>query len=263
MTDSASYADVVLPACSHFEYADLYASYGHHFLQRAEAIIPPVGEALPNTEIFRRLAHRFGYTDPAFRATDAELMDDALALDDPRLQGVRPSQLPLDQALPMQFNGSEAMLFQTTMPATPSGKIELYSTILEHKYGQALPQYRPVLSPYPLSLLTPASDQRTTSTFGNLRPSDDVWLDMHPHDAATRGLSDGMLVRVWNDQGEVHLRVRLTADVRPGVVSSPKGAWLRTSDTGQTVSALAPSHYADLCEGACFNDARVEVARLL
>ena len=263
MTDSARYADVVLPACSHFEYADLYASYGHHFLQRAEAIIPPVGEALPNTEIFRRLAHRFGYTDPAFRATDAELIDDALALDDPRLQGVRPSQLPLDQALPMQFNGSEAMLFQTTMPATPSGKIELYSTVLEHIYGQALPQYRPVLSPYPLSLLTPASDQRTTSTFGNLHASDDVWLDMHPHDAATRGLNDGMLVRVWNDLGEVHLRVRLTADVRPGVVSSPKGAWLRTSDTGQTVSALAPSHYADLCEGACFNDARVEVTRLL
>src|SRR5262249_47549432 len=162
------------------------------FLQRAAAIIPPVGEALPNTEIFRRLAHRFGYTDPALRATDAELMDDALALDDPRLHGVRPSQLPLDQALPMQFNGSEAMLVRATMPATPGGKIGLSSTVLELKYGRALPQYRPVHSPYPLSLLTPASDRRTTSTFGNLRWSDDVWLDMHPHDAATRGLSDGM-----------------------------------------------------------------------
>ena len=85
---------------------------------------------------------------------------------------------------------------------------------------------------------------------------------MHPHDAAARGVSDGMLVRVWNNLGEVHLRVRLTADVRPGVVVSPKGAWLRTSDNGQTVSALAPAHYADLCEGACFNDARVEVALL-
>ncbi len=263
LTDSARYADVVLPACSHFEYADLYASYGHHFLQRAEAVIPPVGEALPNTEIFRRLARRFGFTDAAFQASDAELMDDALALDDPRLQGLHPSQLPLDQVLPMQFNGSEAVLFQTTSPATPSGKIELSSSVLARKYGQALPQYRPVLSPYPLSLLTPASDRRTTSTFGNLRYSDDVWLDMHPHDAAVRGLSDGMRVRVWNDLGEVHLRVRLTADVRPGVVAAPKGAWLRTSDNGQTVSALAPSHYADLCEGACFNDARVEVARLL
>jgi anaerobic selenocysteine-containing dehydrogenase len=262
MTDSARYADVVLPACSHFEYADLYASYGHHFLQRAEAVIPPVGEALPNTEIFRRLARRFGFTEPAFQATDAELMDDALALADARLQGVRPSQLPLDQAVPMQFHGSEARLFQTTLPATPSGKIELYSATLEQKYGQALPQYRLVVSPYPLSLLTPASDQRTTSTFGNLRYSNDVWLDMHPHDAAARGLRDGMRVRVWNDLGEVHLRLRLTEDVRPGVVVSAKGAWLRTSDNGQTVSALAPTHYADLCDGACFNDARVEVAPL-
>jgi len=262
MTDSARYADVVLPACSHFEYADLYASYGQHFLQRAEAIIPPVGEALPNTEIFRRLAWRFGFTEPAFQATDVELMDDALALADPRLHGIRPSQLPLDQAWPMQFNGREAMLFQTTLPATPSGKIELYSATLEQKYGQALPQYRPVVSPYPLSLLTPASDQRTTSTFGNLRYSNDVWLDMHPHDAAARGLCDGMRVRVWNDLGEVHLRLRLTEDVRPGVVVSAKGAWLRTSDNGQTVSALAPAHYADLCDGACFNDARVEVAPL-
>jgi len=262
LTDSARYADVVLPACSHFEYADLYASYGHHFLQRAAAVIPPVGEALPNTEIFRRLARRFGFTAPAFQATDAELMDDALAFADARLHGVRPSQLPLDQVLPMQFYGSEAMLFQTTLPATPSGKIELYSATLEQKYGQALPQYRPVVSPYPLSLLTPASEQRTTSTFGNLRYSNDVWLDMHPHDAATRGLRDGMRVRVWNDLGEVHLRLRLTEDVRPGVVISAKGAWLRTSDNGQTVSALAPTHYADLCEGACFNDARVEVAPL-
>jgi anaerobic selenocysteine-containing dehydrogenase len=262
MTDSARYADVLLPACSHFEYADLYASYGHHFLQRAEAVIPPVGEALPNTEIFRRLARRFGFTEPAFQATDAELIDDALALTDPRLQGVRPSQLPLDQVLPMQFNGSEAMLFQTTVPTTPSGKIELYSATLEQKYGQALPQYRPVVSPYPLSLLTPASDQRTTSTFGDLRYSNDVWLDMHPHDAAARGLCDSMRVRVWNDLGEVHLRLRLTEDVRPGVVVSAKGAWLRTSDNGQTVSALAPAHYADLCDGACFNDARVEVAQL-
>jgi anaerobic selenocysteine-containing dehydrogenase len=163
----------------------------------------------------------------------------------------------------MQFDGSEAVLFQTTWPATPSGKIELYSATLEQKYGQALPQYRPVLSPYPLSLLTPASDRRTTSTFGDLRYSDEVWLDMHPHDAAARGLSAGILVRVWNDLGEVHLPLRITADVRPGVVASPKGAWLRTSDNGQTVSALAPAHYADLCEGACFNDARVEVARLL
>jgi len=95
----------------------------------------------------------------------------------------------------------------------------------------------------------------------SLRP-DDVWLEMHPQDAAARHLQEGMRVRMWNDLGEVHLPLRITPHVRPGVVCSAKGAWLRTSDNGQTVSALAPSHYADLCEGACYNDARVEVVPL-
>lgn len=259
-TDTVLYADVVLPACTHFEHAELFASYGHHFLQRANAVIPPVGEALPNTEIFRRLAQRFGFTEAAFQATDEALMDEALALDDARLQGMRPSQLPLDRALPMQFQGDDAMLLRTTFPTTPSGKIELYSATLAEKYDCALPRYRPVISPYPLTLLSPSSDQRTTSTFGSLRYSDEVCLEMHPQDAAARHLQDGMWVRVWNDLGEVHLRLRLSEEVCPGVVNSYKGAWMRTSDNGQTVSALAPSHYADLCEGACFNDTRVEVA---
>ncbi len=262
MTDSVRYADVVLPACSHFEHAELYAAYGQHFLQRAEPVIPPVAESLPNTEIFRRLAARFGFTEAAFQATDAELMDAAMALDDPRLQGFTPSQIPLDQALLMTYEGQDALLFKTTWPHTPSGKIELQSTYLEQAYGQPLPTYRPVASSYPLSLITPSSDQRTSSTFGSLKYSDAVWLDMHPQDAAARNLSDGMQVRVWNDLGEVHLPLYITEEVCPGVVSSAKGSWFRTSDNGQTVSALAPSHYADLNDGACYNDTRVEVAAL-
>jgi anaerobic selenocysteine-containing dehydrogenase len=261
-TDTVLFADVVLPASSHFEYPDLYPAYGHHFLQRAEAVIPPVGESLPNTEIFRRLAQRFGFSDPTFQATDAELMDEALALDDSRLQGLKPSTLPLDQVLAMQFHGSDAMLFETTFPKTPSGKVELQSDYLAQAYSAPLPTFRPVESHYPLTLISPGSDKRTTSTFGGLRYSDEVWLDMHPHDATARGLTEGMPVRVWNDQGEVHLRLRVTEDVRPGVVCSLKGAWMRTSANGQTVSALVPSHYADLCQGACFNDTRVEVSRL-
>lgn len=262
MTDSVAYADIVLPACTHFEHADVFPAYGQHFLQRAEPVIPPVGQALPNTEIFRCLARRFGFSDPAFQASDTELMDEALDLTDGRLRGLRPSQLPLDEALLMTFNGGDAVFMQTTFPQTPSGKIELQSTYLDKTYGRPLPIYRPVQSPYPLTLLTPSSDQRTTSTFGNLRYSDQVWLDMHPQDATARQLTDGMLVRVWNDLGEVHLPLRITDEVRPGVVSSCKGAWMRTSDNGQTVSALAPSHYADLNDGACYNDTRVEVARL-
>jgi anaerobic selenocysteine-containing dehydrogenase len=261
MTDSLAYADVVLPASSHFEAHDLYPAYGTHWLQRAEPVIPPQGESLPNTEIFRRLAARFGLDDPIFQAGDADLMDDAMDPEDPRLQGVRPSQLPTERALPMRFDGQEAVFFRNVFPKTPSGQVELASPYLEEKYGARLPAYRSNGSPYPLTLISPASDKRITSTFGGLKDSDRTPpLEMHPNDAAVRGLRHGMMVKVWNDLGEVHLPLRITEAVRPGVVSTAKGAWLRTSDNGQTISALVPGHHADLCNGACFNDTRVEVA---
>jgi anaerobic selenocysteine-containing dehydrogenase len=261
MTDSMRYCDVVLPACTHFEHHDIFAAYGQHWLQRAEPVIPPQGEALSNMEIFRHLAARFGYTEQCFRESDLELIDDAIDPADPRLGGVRPSQLPTDRALAMTVKGEDAMLFENVFPATVSGKVELASPYLEKKYGARLPSYRTVSSTYPLTLITPASDRRITSTFGGTSTSDDVPpLEIHPDDARPRGLRDGQSVRVWNDLGEVRLPVRITDDVPRGVVSSLKGAWLRTSDNNQTVSALAPATHADICEGACYNDARVEVA---
>jgi anaerobic selenocysteine-containing dehydrogenase len=261
MTDSMAYADVILPACTHFEHADLYAAYGQQYLQRAEAVISPVGESLPNTEIFRRLAAKFGFTDPAFRETDAELMDAALNSDDPRMHGLRASRVPIDRAIRMEYAGQEPVLFQNVAPRTPSGKVELQSETLGARYGAALPQYRPLASPYALTLITPASDKRITSTFGGLAANDATpVLEMNPVDAAARGLADGVSVKIWNELGEVFLPLHITTAVRPGVVSSEKGAWLRTSPNGQTVSALAPTHKADLADGACYNDARVEVA---
>ncbi|MGA2189368.1 MAG: molybdopterin-dependent oxidoreductase [Steroidobacteraceae bacterium] len=260
MTDSMAYADVILPACTHFEHADLYAAYGQQYLQRAEAVIAPVGESLPNTEIFRRLAAAFGFAEAAFQDSDAALMDAALDPDDPRMQGMRPSQVPTDRAIRMEFCGEEPVLFQNVSPRTPSGKVELESATLGARYGAALPGYRPLASSYPLTLITPASDQRITSTFGGLAVNDAApVLEMNPTDAAARGLADGSAVKVWNDLGQVFLQLHITAAVRSGVVSSDKGAWLRTSPNGQTVSALAPTHKADLADGACYNDARVEV----
>jgi anaerobic selenocysteine-containing dehydrogenase len=261
LTDSMAYADIVLPAATHFEYADIYPAYGQQWLQRAEPAIPCVDEALPNTEIFRRLAARFGFTDPIFQADDAQLIDDAIDGTDPRLQGQRPSALPTGRALAMTVDGEEAILFRNVFPATESGKIELESGYLARKYGAPLPTYREPNGGFPLTLISPASEHRITSTFGGLAASDGTPpLEMHPDDAAARGLRDGMRVRVWNDLGEVYLPLRVTDAVRPGVVCSLKGAWFRTSDNGQTVSALCPAHHADVSEGACFNDARVEVA---
>jgi len=260
MTDTMAFADVILPACTHFEHSDLYAAYGQQYLQRADPVIAPVGESLPNTEIFRRLADKFAFDDPVFRASDSELMDAALAADDPRMQAYRPSRIPLDRALKMEYAGAEPVLFATVWPHTPSGRIELQSETLGNRYGAALPSYRALVSRYPLTLITPASDKRITSTFGGLAASDATpVLEMNPDDAAHRGLAEGQSVRVWNDAGELVLPLRITAVVRPGVVCSEKGAWLRTSPNGQTVSALAPTHKADIADGACFNDARVEV----
>ena len=245
LTDSMHYADVLLPACTHFEQSDLHAAYGQQYLQRSEPVIAPVGESLPNTEIFRRLAARFGFNDPVFTATDAQLMDVAVDGKDARMRGVRASQLPLDRALSMEYEGAEPILFRNVWPTTPSGKIELQSALLGARYGAALPTFRPVRSSYPLTLISPASEKRITSTFGGLAVNDSTpVLEMHPADAAGRNLIDGHMVKVWNDLGEVYLPLRITAAVRPGVVCSEKGAWLRTSSNrtdGLGAGAVAQS----------------------
>ena len=258
-TDTVDYADIVLPASSHFEYPDIYPAYGQHYLQRARAVIPSVGDSLPNMEIFRRLAARFDFDDPEFQANDEQLMDDAFDATDERMQGYLPSKVPLDNVIPMKFDGDDAIFMQNNFPKTPSGKIEILSDALDKEFGQPLPSYEALKSEYPLWLVTPSSNLRTTSTFGGLTHSNETWLEMHPKDADVRGLTEGQNVKLWNDLGEVHMPLRITDDVRPGVVCSYKGAWFKTSDNGQTVSALAPMHLADLCHGACYNDARIEV----
>ncbi len=264
MTESMATCDIVLPAATHFEYADLYPSYGHHWLQRAEPAIPPQGEALPNTEIFRRLAARFGFAEPCFTASDAELMDDAVDAADPRLKGLRPSQIPTRNALRMTAaDGQPLVLFDTIFPATPSGRIELRSESLAARWGAAalLPDWRAGDTDYPLRLISPSSDKRISSTMGHLPGSLKAPpLLMNPQDATARDLAAGAEVRVWNARGAVILPLKISDAVPPGVVASEKGVWLATSRTGQTISALVSADLrADLAEGACFNDTAVEV----
>jgi len=225
--------------------------------QRAEAVVPPVGESLPNTEIFRRLAARFGFDEPCFKASDAELMDVAVDLGD-----LRPSEISTENALQMKGkDGRPLVLFENVFPATPSGRIELRSEALAQRWGEAalMPTWRERTADYPLMLISPASDRRITSTLGfaGAQPR----LMMHPRDAEARGLAQGSDVKVWNERGEVILPLDVTDDVPRGVVASEKGAWLATSRTGQTISALVSADMrADIAEGACFNDTRVEVA---
>ena len=265
MTDSMAYCDVVLPAASHFEYADIYGSYGHHYLQRAEPVIPPVGESQPNTEIFRRLSARFGFDDPIFRETDAALMDAAFADADPRLEGVRPSALPLGQAVEMKSSGGdELILCDTVAPGTASGKIELFSQDLEDRFGYGLPRFEPVPRKFPLTIISPSSSKRTNATFGACAESDgQEEVEIHPLDAAGRGIGNGDTLRVHNERGETYLTARISDAVLPGVLYTPKGTWLAHSANNQTVNALLDADIrTDIEDGACCNEAFCEVARM-
>ncbi|MCP5155914.1 MAG: molybdopterin-dependent oxidoreductase [Ectothiorhodospiraceae bacterium] len=263
MTDSMAYADVVLPAASHFEFDDIYVAYGHNHLLRAEPVIPCVGESLPNTEIFRRLAARFGFDEPIFTESDAELIDAAIDGADPRLGGAPPHALPLDRSIPFAApSGEPVLMCNTVSPATKSGRIELYSEDMERRFGRGLPAFDPVPASRPLTLISPSSSKRTNATFGSDPASAGLeMVEIHPHDARPRGVADGDEVRVWNERGEVVLRARVTEAVAPGVVYSPKGTWLETSPTGQTINALLDADLrVDLVEGACYNDTFVDLA---
>ena len=147
MTESMQHCDIVLPAATHFECDDLYAAYGHHSLQRAEPVIPPVGEALPNTEIFRRLAARFGFDDDCFKASDRDLMNDAVDAAHPRLRGIKPDRHTDRRGASHGGNRRprRSRMFDNVMPGTPSGKVELASDTLADRWGAAarLPGYRP------------------------------------------------------------------------------------------------------------------------
>ncbi len=194
-------------------------------------------------------------------------MDEAVDIADPRLGGMRPSKIPTEKALQMTgADGNALVLFDNVFPATPSGKIELKSETLAERWGAAalLPAWRERDASHPLMLISPASDRRISSTMGDLAASRKVPpLLMNPQDAAQRSLGHGSDVRVWNERGEVILPLAVTDDVPPGVVASEKGAWLGTSRTGQTISALVCADLrADLAEGACFNDTPVEVSRI-
>ena len=266
MTESMRFCDIVLPAATQFECDDIYGAYGHHWLQRAEPVIRPIGDALPNTEIFRRIAARFGFEDACFQVDDKALMDEALDVADPRLGGIRPSELPTGEALRMTAPENRPLaLFDTVTPNTPSGKVELASEALASRWGEhaRLPAFRSQDSQFPLSLISPASDKRISSTLlgAGAASTDAPPLLMNPGDAEARGLSTSTQVRVWNDLGSVILPLRVTDAVPAGVVASEKGAWLATSPTGRTISALVSADArADLSEGACYNDTTVEVS---
>jgi anaerobic selenocysteine-containing dehydrogenase len=158
-------------------------------------------------------------------------------------------------------DGAALIMCDTVIPATPSGKIELFSTDLEEKYGYGVPRYEPVASAYSLTLITPSSAKRTNATFGGCAPSAGLEIvEMHPDDAAERGLCAGDIVTVSNQRGAATFELVVTDDTRPGVLYSPKGAWRQSSETGMTSNVLIPSDIrTDIADGACYNETFVDV----
>ncbi len=252
MTDSMKYADVILPACSHFEHSDVYASYGYTQLQRTEAAIDPVGESLPNTEIFRRLAKRFGFDEQAFKDTDEQLQEQAFDLSSADTKENKVSEISTNASLSM-LDSNHIWL------SDKADKVTLYNETLEQKYGYGLPRFEPAKRAHPFVLVTSAYFHRSNSTFGGCRIELEA-VDINPTDAEKLSISDGQEVTLSNDNGEVILKAHVTDDVAKGVLYSHKGAWMASSPTGQTINALIENRKTDIGGGAAFYDTFVDLS---
>jgi anaerobic selenocysteine-containing dehydrogenase len=251
MTDTARYADVVLPATTFLEHDELRASYGAIALVSARPVVPPVGEARPNYRVFAELCDRLGLARAGDPCTPEALR--AAVLEG---SGLRAHA----EALAHDGIATQDVAFR---PLTPDGKIHLRPEALVRETAGALHHFRddPATATHPLALISPATAKQVSSTFGQLdrRPAA---IMLHPDDAAARGLHDGDRVRVFNELGEVCCRVAVSDDVRPGVACLPKGLWSHHTENGLTANALCPDSLADLGGGATFNDARVQVEQI-
>ncbi|HYS06523.1 MAG TPA: molybdopterin-dependent oxidoreductase [Candidatus Dormibacteraeota bacterium] len=265
MTDTALYADIVLPATTFLEHTELSTSYGTYAVMLAEPVIEPQGESKPNEEVFGLIMQAMGIEDRAPRGE--ALVREALAsIGGPVAPGDegaeradgrgRLERLRRDGLLTFDFPGPRPVQFATVFPKTPGRKADLWPAALGTDPYVILDD--PADRRHPLALISPATDKTISSTLGEFN-HDDVRLQMHPEDAAPRRLREGQPVRVHNDLGEVVVPLRLNPDVRPGVVYLPKGIWNRHTKNGRVGTALVPDTVSAVSGGACFNDARVEV----
>lgn len=256
MTDTARWADVVLPATTFLEHYDLALSYGHGNVQLVQPVIEPIEESRPNTNVFSDLAAKLGVDIDELLKTDMEAVIHVTGMlpdkvGQPLLEhGVTP------RVRPVQFGD--------TFPRTDDGKVDLLPEELERQAPEGLYRFRPdpYQEKYPLALVSPATDKTTNSTLGELRTRL-ARLQIHPDDAESRDLATGDTARIYNDQGEIHCRVVVNSDVKRGVISLPKGLWRHSTMNESTANALVPDELTDLGDGACFNDARVEITRIV
>jgi len=266
-TDTADYADIVLPATTQLEHTDVHKSYGHLYVLANNAAIAPIGESLPNSEVFRRLAARMGFDEPCFRDSDEDICRTALKSkfdwQDLKQRGWQRLGVP----------GRFAPFAEGGFP-TPSGKCELASQWLADQGVDPVPFYDPPAEladrelerRYPLSFLSPPARHFLNSSFANIARfrefEREPHLDMHPSDAAARGIADGDLVRVFNERGRYQLRARVNGKPRAGVVVAPSVWWKKYSPDGRNANNVTSQRTTALGGGATFYDCRVQVERV-
>jgi anaerobic selenocysteine-containing dehydrogenase len=275
MTDTADYADIVLPATTQLEHFDLHKAYGHLYLVINERAIEPLFEAKSNSEVFRELASCLGFEEECFKDADEDIARQAISLSHPALFGITLETLREKGWMRLNLPETFAPFAEGNFP-TPSGKCELFSETLE---AQGLPPVPEFIAPsesagsapalakrYPLALISPAAHAFLNSSFANLpkqlRQELRPFVEIHPQDAEAREIKDGDSVRAFNERGSCTLSAVVTTRARSGVVVSPSVWWNKLSPGKANINQLTSQTLTDMGNGATFYDALVEVEKL-
>jgi len=274
-TDTADFADILLPATTQLEHIDVHSSYGHLYALANNQAIEPLGEALPNTEVFRRLAAQMGFSEPCFRDSDEDLTRQAWQRDDPRARDLDWDMLKRDGFTRLNVPLDYAPFAQGGFP-TPSGKCEFFNATMAAKGLDPLPDYVPpresaasdsaLAARYPLAFISPPARNFLNTSFANLpkfvSEETSPKLDLNPVDAAPRGIREGDNVRIFNDRGSFTATARVTDRARAGVAVAPSIWWQKLAPDGCNANAVTSQALTDLGRAATFYDCLVEVARV-
>ncbi len=271
-TDTADWADIVLPATTQLEHWDIHFAYGHHYVTLNQPSITPIGEAKPNSEIFRLIAARMGMAQPAMRDDDVTLIRQALDTQASKLQGVTFDGL-LERGW-MRLNVPTPYLpYANGEFTTPSGKCEFRSARLEEMGLDPLPTYIPpyesperdpdLVARYPLTLISSPAHTFLNTTFVNVtslrRQAREPEVLLHPADAERRAIAAGAMVTVRNDRGAFLARARVEPSLREGVIWAPSIWWGKLASDGANANQTTSQRETDLGHGPVFYDNQVEV----
>jgi len=279
-TDTVDYADIVLPATTFFEHKDLQTAYGHYYVQISNQAIEPLGECRSNVEVFRALAERMGFEEECFREPLDQMVDTALASENPWLQGINRDRLEKEGHARLNFAGQSSGKAQSEAEPflpfahgnfmTPSGKAELYSESLKKDGLDPVAAFVPPTESrhgagrkiFPLELLARKADNFLNSSFCNVPSVQEMeetgLLELSARDAQTRGIRDGDAVRVFNDRGEIVLKARVDGAVSPGVVAA-RLSWAKLSAARSNINVLTSEKLTDMGNSATFYSVLVEV----